>query len=104
MSLGEQRSQLSNREMAALVAFVAAAVGWGLNLKFGQTRTEEKVEAHTQQLTLIEVRQQGDHDILLEVRSEQKAQRLVLDYIATGRRGNPPSPAPISSTPTSSSP
>lgn len=90
--------------MAALIAFVAAAVGWGLNLKFGQVSTEEKVVAHAAQLTVIENRQQADHEILSDLRSEQKAQRLVLDYIASGRRGLPPSPATITYPPTTSAP
>lgn len=94
--VADKRSPLTIRESIAVGAFIIAAVGWGLNLKFAQTATQTEVTGHTSQLSAIEGKQGAEHDLLIELRSEAKATRQLVEYLANGRKGNPPNTNPPS--------
>lgn len=90
MSLGDKNTPMSVRENLTLIAFVAAAVGWGLSLKWGLADTQKAVLGHTSELVEVKTSQKADHEILVDMRAEQKAQARILNYLANGRRGEPP--------------
>lgn len=88
--LAGKRSPLTIRESIAVGVFVVGAVGWALNLKYAQIATQATVDAHSVQLSGIEGKQQIEHDLLIELKTEAKATRQLVEYLANGRRGNPP--------------
>ncbi len=82
------KTTIKNLILIILGAFAVGAAGvrWELKLSSVQDQATE----HTRQLGLISVIESESHDRLLKMEYSQKEQARLLNYLASGRKGEPP--------------
>lgn len=78
------------RNLIAIILGASAIAGAGVRWELKLNSVQEVAAQHTEQLKSISEVQSDSHDRLLKMEYAQKEQARLLNYLASGRKGDPP--------------
>lgn len=82
------KTTVKNLLLIILGAFAVGAAGVRWELKL--SAVQEQATEHTRQLSVISTIESESHDRLLKMEYAQKESARLLNYLASGRKGEPP--------------